>query len=370
MASRSGPASGGKRGSPNRIGSRIYGVALPEESRASRATRNCVRGSASGAVEASEAASSAAYDSLEALRTSFVDDARNERFSGRDGALLHEDASERRGGHSLSLAPGLGAGVIGLVRTIEDEILPRLKVAITGVTGEGGPHPLPTYEQVGELARLSITREDQASLEYVEGMLQGGMPIEKIYEGLLVPAARRLGEFWSEDAYDFSEVTVGVLRLQKIQRALSRQLRQSGASFAATAVSLAAQRRALILPLPGEQHSFGSSIVQDFFARAGWMVDGYPLASESELASTVRAEAYDMVGLTLSRDDRLQELASCVGLVRRASRNKSVIIAVGGPPFVADPLRASAVGADATGATAAEAVAAVDAALTRVLRPL
>ncbi len=269
---------------------------------------------------------------------------------------------------NLPLTSSLGASVIGLVRTIEDEILPRLRLALDSVAGVPAAMR-PTYEQVGELARLSITREDAASLQYVEGLLQAGMTVEVVYEELLSAAARRLGEFWVEDACDFSDVTVGTIRLQKIQRALSRQMRQSGSGSAATAVSKLALRRALILPMPGEQHTFGATIVQEFFARAGWQVEGYPPVSETELVNMVRAESYDMIGLCLSRDDRLQELAACVTLVRRASRNKNVVIAVGGPPFVVDPLRASAVGADATGASGAEAVAAVDAAISRHLQP-
>ena len=272
------------------------------------------------------------------------------------------------GQRNLALESQLGASVIGLVRTIEDEILPRLKQALDGVAG-APPQMMPTYEQVGELARLSVSREDSASLQYVEGLIQAGMSLETVYENLLVAAARRLGEFWNEDACDFSDVTVGMIRLQKIQRTLSRDMRQSKNASAATKVSKLALRRALIVPMPGEQHTIGATIVQDFFARAGWQVVAALPATDNELVQAVRHENYDMVGLTLSRDDKLQELAACIALVRCASRNKNVVIAVGGPPFVADPLRSDAVGADATGSTGAEAVAAVDAALSRALEP-
>jgi len=272
------------------------------------------------------------------------------------------------GQRNLALESQLGASVIGLVRTIEDEILPRLKQALDGVAG-APPQMMPTYEQVGELARLSVSREDSASLQYVEGLIQAGMSLETVYENLLVAAARRLGEFWNEDACDFSDVTVGMIRLQKIQRTLSRDMRQSKNASAATKVSKLALRRALIVPMPGEQHTIGATIVQDFFARAGWQVVAALPATDNELVQAVRHDNYDMVGLTLSRDDKLQELAACIALVRCASRNKNVVIAVGGPPFVADPLRSDAVGADATGSTGAEAVAAVDAALSRALEP-
>lgn len=293
-------------------------------------------------------------------------DWRGEDLQDRNGFAARADAPHSGDRRNLALSSGLGASVIGLVRTIEDEILPRLKVALDTVNGNPCERR-PTFEQVGELARLSITRDETASQLYVEHLLELGLPLDALHEGLLVDSARRLGEFWIDDLCDFSDVTVGLIRLQKIQRSFSKDFRSSGSSRAATAVSRLALRRALIVPMPGEQHTFGASLVQDHFARAGWEVTGWPPSSDADLVAMVRQEAFDMVGLTVSRDERLSDLAAVISLVRRACRNRHVVIAVGGPPFLTDPRRAAAVGADATGSTGPEAVAAVDAAMVRVL---
>jgi methanogenic corrinoid protein MtbC1 len=291
------------------------------------------------------------------------DAARRAEYSATAVELARIGDTARR---DLVLTSGLGASVIGLVRTIEDEILPRLKDALDSVSGGGSPTLLPTIEQVTELARLAIARDEAACQVYVDGLLEQGMTLETVYKNLLVPAARRLGEFWLEDYCDFSDVTVGVIRLQRIQRSLSSEFRRVGSSRAATAVSKLAGRRALIVPMPCEHHTFGATLIQDFFARAGWDVSGWPMASDTELVNTVRHETFDMVGITVSCDNRLQDLSALITLVRRASRNKSMVVAVGGPPFLADPVRAAAVGADATGSTGPEAVSAVDAAMTRL----
>jgi len=298
-----------------------------------------------------------------------TDRARDALSQATTAANSRMDAATDSRHRDLVMSSSLGASVIGLVRTIEDEILPRLKTALESVAGGAPAAPRPTLEQVTQLARLAISRDETASQQYVDGLLEAGTSLDVIYGHLLLPTARRLGEFWIDDYCDFSEVTVGLIRLQNIQRRLSGDFRRTGGSLTATTVSRLARRRALIVPMPGDQHTFGTTMVQDYFARAGWDVCGWPPACEADLVQMVRHDSYDMVGLAVSCEQKLQELTSCIALIRRASRNKSVVVAVGGPVFLSDPMRAEMVGADATGATGPEAVAAVDAALTRKLEP-
>ena len=86
--------------------------------------------------------------------------------------------------------------------------------------------------------------------------------VESIFLDLLAPAARQLGTQWEADVTDFANVTLGVSRLQRIMRRLGDtflqrdQPRQRGES-------------ALLTIIPGEQHSFGLSMVAEFFRRAG-----------------------------------------------------------------------------------------------------
>jgi methanogenic corrinoid protein MtbC1 len=103
---------------------------------------------------------------------------------------------------------------------------------------------------------------------------------------------------------------------------------------------------------PGEQHMFGISMVAEFFRRSGWDVVGGPTAKPGDLIGMVRGESYEVVGLSLSGEARLDGLAARIRELRRASRNRAVRVMVGGQVFNDRPDLVALVGADATAADA------------------
>uniref|UniRef100_UPI0025EE1A91 cobalamin B12-binding domain-containing protein n=1 Tax=Tardiphaga sp. TaxID=1926292 RepID=UPI0025EE1A91 len=156
---------------------------------------------------------------------------------------------------------------------------------------------------------------------------------------LLAPAARHLGTLWDTDATDFVTVTLGVSRLQRIMRRLSEAFFQQGHG---------ANRgeSALLTIIPGEQHSFGLSMVAEFFRRAGWNLCTGPFTSHQELTSLVQHHWFDVVGFSVSSDRRLEELKKDIGAIRRDSRNRRVGIILGGPMLIAQPGLVASMGAD------------------------
>lgn len=74
------------------------------------------------------------------------------------------------------------------------------------------------------------------------------MPVESLYLDLLAPAARHLGELWCADACDFASVTLALGRLQKVMHQLSP-------AFEGDVQHREHGRRALLVPVPGEQHT-------------------------------------------------------------------------------------------------------------------
>jgi hypothetical protein len=60
----------------------------------------------------------------------------------------------------------------------------------------------------------------------------------------------------------------------------------------------------LLTIIPGEQHSFGLSMVAEFFRRAGWNLCTGPFSSHQELASLVQNHWFDIVGFSVSSDRR------------------------------------------------------------------
>ena len=232
-----------------------------------------------------------------------------------------------------------------LSRTIEQEIVPRLVLARRAAPAQPvQPPPGTAPVQAGEadaLAQLAIAHDPAGARSFVEAVLARGTVLETLYLDLLAPAARRLGEMWSDDQCDFTQVTTGLWCLHHL-------LRETGNDPPDPLLRRENDRRILLVPVPGEQHTFGLAMVATMFRRAGWTVWSEPLASSNDLVGIVRSEWFSVIGLSLSCTSRLEALATNIRRVRRASRNPAVGILVGGPVFVERPELVVMVGADAT----------------------
>jgi MerR family transcriptional regulator, light-induced transcriptional regulator len=244
--------------------------------------------------------------------------------------------------------------MLWLMRTIETEIIPRLMLAhkpvsLMAVAGRHA-HGLVTGEEVAELARIVVEEEAAACVNYVDGIRSSGVALERIYTELLAPSARRLGELWEADLCDFTQVTLGLWRLQKVMYDLSPV-------FQTEAMRRSNTKRAMLLPVPGSQHTLGVFMVSEFFRRAGWEVWGEPNTSRADLVRSARTDWYDVIGFSVGAENQLAELTSVILAARQASRNRGVLIMVGGPIFVAHPEWAVEVGADLTARDAEDAVA-------------
>lgn len=230
----------------------------------------------------------------------------------------------------------------GLVETIELEIIPRLVLAHRATpSGVASPCWVLGPEHVSELAELVLAGDLATAAGQIEAICARGATVETVYLELLAPAARHLGELWKADLCRFTDVTLGLVRLQQV-------LRELGPAFRAEAVPGEHGHRALLVPAPGEQHTFGLFMVVEFFRRAGWDVWSEPRVSSAELVRLVREASFDVVGLSVSCDPRLDSLVSAIRAIRKASRNRAIGVLVGGPAFVAHPELVALVGADAT----------------------
>lgn len=239
-----------------------------------------------------------------------------------------------------------------LMRAIEAEVIPRLVLARRAAL----PHAavlehedlLAQVGSVDEFAGLVIGPDDGRASDFVESARARGNSIETLYLELMAPAARRLGELWEEDVCNFTDVTVGLGRLQQILRNLSP-------AFLGECEDFRRGRSALLVPLPGEQHTFGLLMVAEFFRRAGWEVWSSALRSDGDLAALVRRKWFAVAGISLSSEVQLDHLAVNIRDIRRASRNRRIGVMVGGPLFMQHPELVTQVGADATAADGRQA---------------
>ena len=240
-----------------------------------------------------------------------------------------------------------------LVRTIEGEIVPRLVLARRTAQAPAGAKAsqlrAPDAVDVKELVRLLLAHDAGVAAAYVEAVRHRGATLEIVCLQLLAPAARELGLLWEEDECDFMQVTVGLCRLHHLLRELSPE-------FRADDLEPAADRRILLAPLPGEQHTFGITLVAQFLRRAGWDVWHEFPAADTDILEVLRQNWFAVVGLSVGIDTRLDDVTAMIAAIRRFSRNRGVGVLVGGPLLVSKPEIAALVGADATAADGKEAV--------------
>jgi methylmalonyl-CoA mutase cobalamin-binding domain/chain len=242
---------------------------------------------------------------------------------------------------------------VALARLVETEIIPRLKlahrIAAPGMPDTVDELGIPGAMRAAKFARMVLAQDVGACFIHLQSLRAHGDSLEHIFLDLLAPAARHLGDLWNADAIEFTEVTRGLWRLQQL-------LREMSPLASSTAERREHGRRAvLIIPVPGDQHAFGAMMVAEFFRHAGWDVASAPVETAESLLSEVRKEWFSIVGLSISAEVHLKGLAPLIHSIRRASRNRSVGVMVGGKVFDEHPELAMLVGADASARDAREA---------------
>jgi MerR family transcriptional regulator, light-induced transcriptional regulator len=240
-----------------------------------------------------------------------------------------------------------------LVRTIEGEIVPRLVLSRRINAGSVHPNPrlnsTPDEVDVKEMVRLLLAHEPDVASAFVDTIRERGATLEMICLALLAPAARELGTLWEEDECDFMQVTVGLCRLHQV-------LRELNPTFAGEDAEHEGDRRILLAPFPGEQHTFGVTLVAQFLRRAGWDVWQEFPGTTAELLAMTRETTFAAVGLSVGCETRLDGVAETIRAIRLSSRNRGVGVLIGGSMFVGKPELAASMGADATGVDGRDAV--------------
>jgi MerR family transcriptional regulator, light-induced transcriptional regulator len=228
---------------------------------------------------------------------------------------------------------------------VAEHVLPQL-VALHVKPAGGQGSPLRTA-QVAQLAQLLIGPENEDAFHFVLKLKDEGVSLDDLHAELLEPAARLLGELWTDDKADFVDVTIGLSRLQRLVHVFE-DLGQ--------VPDYDDKRRVLLAAAPGEQHSLGSSIVQKFLRAGGWHVWSCHTSHVAEPADIVALEWFAVVGFSVGADTNVQSLRQAIALVRQRSLNRKVGIMVGGSAVSRRPELVAELGADGTAANGPAAV--------------
>lgn len=234
---------------------------------------------------------------------------------------------------------------------IEGEIIPRLLMAHSSgearIKARRGLQI--AAEDADRFAVLPLRLEAASLLEEVDAFIADGASVETICLELLAPAARKLGEMWERDECDFIDVTMGLWRLQEVMREIAARTPAQPSGFDIP-------RIALFSPMPGDHHNFGTLMIEEVFARAGWHSEALIKPERRELLDRLSRKPYDLVGLTLARDCPSAAVANLIKAMRNVSANPHISVLVGGRMINANPGLAVEVGADGTGVDAMSAL--------------
>ncbi len=168
--------------------------------------------------------------------------------------------------------------------------------------------------------------------------------------GLLGAAAQRLGSCWEDDRLYFAEVSLGLVTLQRLLHEFAPPPRTGPV----------AERRMLLLPMPGEAHCFGLRILGIRFQQAGWDCHCESALPEEVMLQRVAEQRYDVVGLSVQDKASEKRAADLIRRLRKASMEPKLRILLGGAPFALEPARAVAAGADLPAMPFAELYAALE----------
>jgi methanogenic corrinoid protein MtbC1 len=263
-------------------------------------------------------------------------------------------------GHSGTAAPASSAGALTeaasekrLLTLVEAEIIPRLMLAHRDSRHEAQDTAIRSHE-VATFARALLSNHIPDATELIGQLCERGVKMEAIYLQLLAPAARYLGELWEADQCNFSEVTLCLWRMQTLMYDLSAAFH--GGDLRPTARS-GAERRILVASLPGQQHTFGLSMLSEFFRKDGWVVLAIPSPQAGEVQDSLSMHWFDVLALSASMDGEVSNLTKTIKAARKTSRNPRLAVMVGGPLFLRQPGLAATVGADGMSEDAPSALA-------------
>jgi len=183
--------------------------------------------------------------------------------------------------------------------------------------------PVDVSEVIPEDVRRWASMADQEAEQCVWRLLQRGMTAEEVCLDVLTSAARRLGALWVEDRCTFVDVTLAVTRFQNITHRL-------GPHFSSVAEP-GCRGRALVGAVPGEQHTFGLSMVAEFLKRDGWDVVLADASRDTAAFVAPLADSwFDVVAISAANDRAEKGLTRLLSSIRRRGQNHKVRAIIGG----------------------------------------
>jgi MerR family transcriptional regulator, light-induced transcriptional regulator len=258
----------------------------------------------------------------------------------KDHISLRNNSEEDKSKSFLALLAGV----------VEGQVIPRLMLAHKSANPDAdldegiikrvdAAPPVMDPARIEPFANLVLTGSVDDLEDYVVEVTRQGFSSDAIYLDLMAPAARLLGQYWEDDKCSFTDVTLGLGRLQTLLYRLSATHRPSQDADPDAP-------RALFLTPEGGQHSLGVRMVEELFRDAGWWTVCEINTATAALLNLVAGESFDLIGIGLSAQGQIEQTRDIIQQMRGASSNRAVKIILGGKLIIDDPQLAERLGAD------------------------
>lgn len=219
-----------------------------------------------------------------------------------------------------------------LLSVIESQIIPRLLdahqgAALSGVAAPDAPVIPATPQDMHDFNTACLAVDSQAVFAHIDVLRGKGLSAQTIFLDVITPAARHLGDLWTEDKLDFTVVAQGLLRMHHAMRHLGYET-HDGPQIAGDV------RRIMLASAPGSQHILGLAMVSEFFRGDGWQVVVEISTTENALLNAVAHEWFDVIGLSVGLVEQLPNIPELIARLKKASRNPHTFVVLGGPALL------------------------------------
>jgi methanogenic corrinoid protein MtbC1 len=191
------------------------------------------------------------------------------------------------------------------------------------LAGEGGPVRLVDDATVASISRALLDLNPARMAMLRQDLRRARISDTDLVDCYFPEVARHLGCAWAGDDAPFTDVTIGVARMQAMLREIGRDWTSNVAAEAASATVL------IVLP-EGEQHSFGAMLLAGQLRRQGISVRLEVGTQTSGLRRLVEGRFFDCAMISVACEEKLDQCRGVVAALKDGSRGR-LWVAVGGP---------------------------------------
>ena len=213
-------------------------------------------------------------------------------------------------------------------------------------------HPTFSQDLIRELAAAAIDFDTQGFHKVARALLRESADAEQFLVQAITGAAMVLGEWWSYDRISVTAVKLGSQRLEELVFEIADERLRTHQK--------PDNPHKVIITYPNQSgHTLGSFVAAEIFNWHGWSVTSGPHVKFENVPEILAHEAFDLLGVTLAVEHDLLLIHQLISRCRSISKNKNLLVVVGGTQAFLRPNLASEVNADfvATDASHAQAMA-------------